>query len=812
MSTKPSKGIIAMPGVASNKAPTFSGETSELLEFLDYFEELADGYQLSEPERCKSLVRYVDQSTKRFWISLEGFGTHNYQKFKEAILDQYPVLAKITSETELRQYYRKFRPMAVWLIANNKLSEGERNRYFWYGLHPSTRRQIDRRLELKEPNYTRAEATDMEKVMAAGRFVFSDEAFDAVFDDPIANRLKKDKEEEKGRGRGRKSRRVVRDWDSEDSEDSEEEERPKKKKETVEREVRTRKVELEGGKDTLDEVEELAKKLHGLQVHDVAYSGYYARLVCLAPAVAQHWKAPGSHQSTVPPAGNPNSIPIQNSTSLPYNGYQLQPYKTISAHLRLMIPMHHSTPHAISAKTLIIAYVSAPRCGAVIDERFGGPLLMPQAAVGQRDMPPHLATTSAFFQCDLVNSNAAVWEVGDKEGDGEAGEELESGGLGAITRAQAKEGEKTEEKRRGKGRVEEQEKKSEEVKKAVNPESRADPSPLHVRCKIASPEAARTLHERILSAVVPNVTVGELLALSGDLRKETVEQCRTTRIPNNISTAAITNNEPGGQPPVDIRVDHATALRELEVILSGGHVEKALLDEGSEIVVIRKDLRDELKLKTNGQVSMTMETANGGSEQMGGCVEWMEIKVDGLTTWAHAYVVPNAPYRLLLGRPWQRHVLLKKVEDSNGNVFITLSDPTNRSNTRTVPTTARPWSKKKGTFAMTVGQINDAWSALGGTAVVTSVCNTISVPPPKLPPPALAISNTTLAEYILRENFAYDTKVANKVRPVATTMPEDARIHRRFPEDPLLSLPELSPHPPDFTPGIQAHGTRLQTQ
>ncbi|KAF8872190.1 hypothetical protein BD779DRAFT_1477681 [Infundibulicybe gibba] len=459
MSTKPSKGIIAMPGVASNKAPTFSGETSELLEFLDYFEELADGYQLSEPERCKSLVRYVDQSTKRFWISLEGFGTHNYQKFKEAILDQYPGASKgikytirdlerltktscddeITSETELRQYYRKFRPMAVWLIANNKLSEGERNRYFWYGLHPSTRRQIDRRLELKEPNYTRAEATDMEKVMAAGRFVFLDEAFDAVFDDPIANRLKKDKEEEKGRGRGRKSRRVVRDWDSEDSEDSEEEERPKKKKETVEREVRTRKVELEGGKDTLDEVEELAKKLHGLQVHDVAYSGYYARLVCLAPAVAQHWKAPGSHQSTVPPAGNPNSIPIQNSTSLPYNGYQPQPYNNYQRPPQAHDPNAPFDPSCHFCKNLdhrlrfcptAAEYVRANRLRidngyhlhfdgsrirrddrgmkAVIDERFGGPLLMPQAAVGQRDMPPHLATTSAFFQCDFIRESGSV--------------------------------------------------------------------------------------------------------------------------------------------------------------------------------------------------------------------------------------------------------------------------------------------------------------------------------------------------------------------------------------------------------------------
>jgi hypothetical protein len=48
--------------------------------------------------------------------------------------------------------------------------------------------------------------------------------------------------------------------------------------------------------------------------------------------------------------------------------------------------------------------------------------------------------------------------------------------------------------------------------------------------------------------------------------------------------------------------------------------------------------------------------------------------------------------------------------------------------------------------------------------------------------------------------FAYK-KVANKVKPVATTMPSHARIIHRFPEDPLISLPILSPHPPAFTPG-----------
>ncbi|KAG2051661.1 hypothetical protein BDR06DRAFT_1060486, partial [Suillus hirtellus] len=44
-------------------------------------------------------------------------------------------------------------------------------------------------------------------------------------------------------------------------------------------------------------------------------------------------------------------------------------------------------------------------------------------------------------------------------------------------------------------------------------------------------------------------------------------------------------------------------------------------------------------------------------------------------------------------------------------------------------------------------------------------------------------------------------KVANKVKPVTTTIPAHARIICHFPEDPLLSLPSLSPQPPEFQPG-----------
>src|SRR5271154_2803594 len=44
-------------------------------------------------------------------------------------------------------------------------------------------------------------------------------------------------------------------------------------------------------------------------------------------------------------------------------------------------------------------------------------------------------------------------------------------------------------------------------------------------------------------------------------------------------------------------------------------------------------------------------------------------------------------------------------------------------------------------------------------------------------------------------------KVANRIKPVATTLPKEFRIERRIPSDPLATIPMLPIHPPEFEPG-----------
>jgi hypothetical protein len=216
------------------------------------------------------------------------------------------------------------------------------------------------------------------------------------------------------------------------------------------------------------------------------------------------------------------------------------------------------------------------------------------------------------------------------------------------------------------------------VETPVEPAPPAPGPAYRISAQVHDPEMAGKIVDQILEAPVHGLTVRHVLGF-GEVRKDMAERIRPVRIPNvpHSTSATITNNPAPS-------VDYCTPLRELEVLLNGKIRTYGLLDEGSEIVVIRRDLVNELGLKVNPERTMTMHTANGGSEEIAGCVENLEIAIDGLVTWAHAYVVPEAPFKLLLGRPWQRSVRLSKTEHQGG-VDITIHNPLDYSDSCRIP-------------------------------------------------------------------------------------------------------------------------------
>ena len=218
-------------------------------------------------------------------------------------------------------------------------------------------------------------------------------------------------------------------------------------------------------------------------------------------------------------------------------------------------------------------------------------------------------------------------------------------------------------------------------------------------------------------------------------------------------------------------------------------MEPALLDSGSQIVVIRKDLAQELNTHINARLRIEMEGANGSTNWTLGCVEHLPMRVGGVSFNLHAHVIEHAPFRLLLGRPFQHQVLCSLDPLPDGSLAVYIRDPSDTSQRILVPSRPRK-------------------------AQVASIRVLSYHKKPTFPSPSnltLTYQPSLISAPISHHHeaaLAYK-KVANKVRPVPASLPEDFRNVRRFPEDPLLSLPSLPTSPPDFVPGLRLTEERL---
>ena len=67
-------GPAAMPCPLTNAAPFFSGSLDEPInDFLAEYSELADGHGLSERQKCKLVIRYIDPVLRNHWKSMAGY-------------------------------------------------------------------------------------------------------------------------------------------------------------------------------------------------------------------------------------------------------------------------------------------------------------------------------------------------------------------------------------------------------------------------------------------------------------------------------------------------------------------------------------------------------------------------------------------------------------------------------------------------------------------------------------------------------------------------------------------------------------------
>src|SRR5882757_1082276 len=444
------------------------------------------------------------------------------------------------------------------MIASKTLSETDRDRYFWEGLHKNTRRSILRRIENTDSDFDRSKPISIDVVTKAAKYIFSDEVFERDRNDPVAMRLR-DLTEEEGssdddfdrRRKGKKTMKKKKRYISE-SEGSEEEEEKKKRKIRRSREVeesdsdeeelktkkKSKKVREESEEESSDEedkqrmrksirkrkdvpveneevkkevqsktvevdIDGLVRRIQGLQVDDREYAVCYFKLLEVKPTVAQLLPSPFQHMRNAlvqQVATYPNNIPIPNPRPRSFNchfcavpGCKIGTCEVVNDYVRAgrviregrMVLYTDKSPIAWSSQGLKVS----------VDFRFGGPL----APVGTTNSNTETSQIQTMFISCIPVDDSVVSAVIQEEEDDDALVETF-----ATTRSKAKQPKVAPEP------IPEPPVAPPIVPSSVSSQKK-NPA-FTYESKAILPDAVKTIQQRILDAVIPGITVAELMS------------------------------------------------------------------------------------------------------------------------------------------------------------------------------------------------------------------------------------------------------------------------------------------------------------
>lgn len=142
------------------------------------------------------------------------------------------------------------------------------------------------------------------------------------------------------------------------------------------------------------------------------------------------------------------------------------------------------------------------------------------------------------------------------------------------------------------------------------------------KSKVTNQEAVKSAFAQILAALLPILTVKNLLAISPEVYKGMVKYLCTHHIPAITTNLAIKN-----QPPRPVHIEYSTLLCKIKVRLNGTHKEFVLLDEGSEVVMIHEDVLTKCEAPINLGIYIHMQIVIRATQLMLRCMEKLEIEV-----------------------------------------------------------------------------------------------------------------------------------------------------------------------------------------
>jgi hypothetical protein len=125
-------------------------------------------------------------------------------------------------------------------------------------------------------------------------------------------------------------------------------------------------------------------------------------------------------------------------------------------------------------------------------------------------------------------------------------------------------------------------------------------------------------------------------------------------------------------------------LRAIYSVINGVGQEECLLDNGSQIVSMAKEVAVALGLTWNPKICINMESASGHVDRTLGLARNVVFRMGHLDIVLQVHILEDPPYQILLGRPFDMFTSSKIDNSNDGHTVVTLTDP-NTKETCVIP-------------------------------------------------------------------------------------------------------------------------------
>ena len=853
-----------MPIPGKSSSPKFKGKESKLLEFLQDYEAAASTASLSDEQKCCQVTRYTSKAIKDLWEQLPAFlsDSWNWSTYKAQILEQYPGIdqehkhtyatlniwatrahrKKIANLTQYGSHKRSFLRRAAWLATQGQLEPLQKGIVFSKSLPKKLRKKAVSRLQMIYPAHHPKEPYSYEQLDGAATFVLRLQAGAMDFHDDDSST-----DSDSSSSDSDSSDSSSGDESDSEESDSDEEDRRRRRKKEKKKKHHGSKSKSRGyakGKHVSVKKEDKDTLKNLVVQMNQGHEQNMKMMEKLAVALTQQATV-SSNTRYGPPASGSNAVPIGNRPfprSCAFcgeNGHFIRECKHREEYVTQGKVMYTNQGRLAMKNGEPIPFGAQ---GQTMKQRVDGALQQNSSNatyfVGPQTSPTDLASYLYEITPEPVESMAIVEDAtSDEEGDEievmrEFVTSLQTGDSKGRTNPAVK-------PKATQSQPQSQPHPATSKAKEGNTNAPAPHAPPRRMPFTMTPETSLMLDETIdliMKSSLTGITASHMVALSPLVRARLSAASRSQYTQQQQPRANVEVNLTSTAPRHTTGIvvsQKSVPLREVEAVINDKLLERAVLDDGSQIILIREDLWVELEnCPLNKREQIDMEVATGCTTKTLGLVENLAVRIAGITFYLQVHVVEHAPFRFLLGRPFSSLAKCIRDDSWDGTSSLTITDPNDVNCVKTIPTLVRrhpqsqhldsfhigvmPTFKTNGTARQAPAALKRLTSAWESTA---SKLGKIFQKPTKSrgqshqplqeqthkqlyqenPPVKIEDSaNENTTEVFVQKKYK---PVARRVKPVATTLPEEFRVVRNRVGDPLENMKPLPRVVPDFIPG-----------